>query len=129
MTELRATALVFGVLVLVTAGVELMGQSAPSPVGHWTCHGTQTAQPYDITLDVKEFGHTYELQWTSPDSEVPALIGLGLLQDSILSVAIVSPRGGVGVAQYRVGAGRLEGVWTRGDGGIDVENCQQGRPA
>lgn len=117
-TILLAVALLFVVLQPV--------QTARPIVGAYACHGTQNGQRYEMPLAIAEFGHAYQLTWGDPAT----VMGLGLLQEGRLAVALVVPRtGAVGVASYVVTPGRLEGIWSRGDGSIDVETCQQGRPA
>lgn len=106
-------------VALGACGLPLLAQER-TLVGYYRCEGQQGGQPYVVPLQVLAFGQTYRLEWGQPAH----LFGLGVLSDGRLAVAIVAPStGAIGVALYQVTAGRLSGIWSRGDSRVDVETC------
>ena len=108
--------------VLVFLG---LGQ-VPVIEGRYRCTGLQTSAPYTAFLIVEVRGLTYEFTWSTTEDGAITQAGLGVPEQGDIAVAIVSPTGGMGVAIYHVTSGRLDGVWTRGDGAIETERCHQG---
>lgn len=101
----------------------------PSPIGTYTCSGTQAGKPYTLRLEVTAFDKTYELAWQTADGSQAVLAGVAVKDGSVLAVALISPAGGIGAALYHISPGRLDGIWTRGDGTIDPEVCASGKAA
>ena len=97
--------------------------------GTYTCKGLQGGESYTMYLVVQELGKTYEFRWSPSERDPAVLAGLGVLHGDQLAVALASPNGGIGAALYTVKPGRLEGIWTRGDGNLESETCTSGRTA
>lgn len=122
MGKLSGALLLVGVVFTATA-------TDPNPVGNYVCTGVQHGKPYAIYLSVQELDQSYELRWRADLAGHPTLVGLGVRDGGYLGVAIVSATGAVGAALYRIGPGRLDGVWTPGDGSLDPETCHNGKAA
>mgnify|MGYP001612684300 FL=1 len=106
-------------LVTLQPRVTAIAQSV-TPIGSYRCTGTQQGQTYELPLVVSAFGDVFRFAWGDP----PTILGLGLLHQGVIAVALVRPStGAVGVALYRFQSGELWGVWSRGDGSIDTEIC------
>lgn len=119
-----ALSLTLAIVLLSPAGGSF--GAVPSLVGAYTCSGSQGGAAYTIPLEIEALGQAYSFTWLTDGK--PTLLGLGIVHEGWIAVAIVDPRSGaVGVVLYAVRPGRwLEGVWTRGDGTIDTENCSVG---
>jgi hypothetical protein len=108
------------------------GTTTPSLTGAYTCSGEQDGRPYTLALVVEPQGETYALAWAASPHEArhqPSIMGLGVLQGDRLAVAMVTSRGGIGVAIYTVAAGRLDAHWSPGDGTVSTEACRASQPA
>ena len=97
--------------------------------GTYSCAGKQEGHVYTLSLVIQERGNTYELAWSAAHGHPKLMAGLGVPDGNHLAVAIVSPNGGMGVAHYTITPGRLDGVWTNGNGAIETEVCTSGRVA
>lgn len=97
----------------------------PSLAGPYLCTGTQGAERYTMKLRIEAHGDTYLLHWLNARDQ-PVLGGIGVPHGAVLAVGIISAAGGLSAAVYRLSPGRLDGVWTRGDGTIDREQCMKG---
>lgn len=136
----KPTPRTFLLAVLALALLIRWAGAAVSPVGTYTCQGTQhEGEPYTMRLLVEELGSTFEFSWqvevdVPPKRWITLMGGLAIPAGDHLAVAIVGPKPpsgerGVGVAHYTVKPGVLEGVWARGDGEIYSEKCSSGRAA
>ena len=127
-----STQLIIVVVLLAFIAAIGMARTAQSSsiLGDYACSGTQFDEPYTMHLFVEPYGETFQFHW-SPEKGAPAnLIGLAVQQGDQLGVAIVSQSGGIGSGIYRISPGRLDAVWTRGDGKADEEHCwREGKDA
>lgn len=118
------------VVAMLLLGGVYAAQTAPAdPSGTYSCRGWQRGKDYAVTLTVKPFGETYEAAWFFVGEAAPAIVGLGLVDHNDLAITLVSKSGALGVALYRITPGKLEGVWSAGDGTLEPEVCRSGREA
>lgn len=121
-------ALTFLVAYAVTA--------AASPVGSYTCAGTQVnpqtkqVEPYEMYLEVQRHGEeTFEFQWREKRDAPTLFYGLAVPDGDHLAVAIVAAVEfapgvhGHGSAHVAMKGGKLESKWTGGAGKALTEVC------
>ena len=109
-------------LLLLVAFLAAAGRPV-SPVGTYTCRGTQNGVPYGLWLVVTALGQGFDFVWSVHEQSAPIVLGVAVPDGDHLAVALISRNGGVGAGHYVVSPGRLDGHWTRGDGSIDMESC------
>ena|SRR3990167_4200578 len=88
--------------------------------GEYKCEGTTPMGKYQLFLDVQVRGNIYDLIWH--DNMVQAQ-GFGVRNGDNLAVIYRTILGEFGVSNYKLSPGRLDGMWSIGDGEIYPEVC------